>query len=305
MSEQGPRITEEQARRLWERAAQIQAEAARLEEERAREQEGTETPERLQAGQVDEGEGYSLAHVRQAGMEVGIDPEFLDLALGEDLVLELEGGSEEGAFDRALKRIMGDRRGALEIQRTFSFPPRPVWLALEDTLVSEPNNFDLLDVRAGAPAEGGIAIFEAPYAPTNDGSLRYWAVSADTKRFLVRVTPDEGRDSCRVLIRIPLRRSRRIGGGVGLGIVGGLGILGGWGGIGLAGALVGTGGMAAVPLALALAGGALGGATGAGFLSRRGWMAIYRWAMRNLERSVERVLNHIEREMERDSALKG
>jgi hypothetical protein len=305
MSDQGPRVTEEQAKRLWERAAQIQAEAAAREEVRAREAAGEGAPKQLQPGEVDEGVGYSLAHVRQAGVEVGIEPEFLDLALGEDLVLELEGGSGEGGYDRALQRVLGDKRRAFEVRREFAFPARAVWLALEDDLISDPNNFDLLDIRAGKPEEGGVAIFEAPYVPKNDGSLRYWSVAADTKRYLVRVTPNDEGIGCQVLIRVPLRRSRRISGAVGLGMVGGLGVLGGWAGLGIAGALVGTGGMATLPFALALAGGAASGAGGAGFLSRWGWRAVYRSVMRSLTKAIERILTGIEREMVRETALQG
>ena len=122
MSDSGRRITEEQAKRLWERAAQIQAEAARREEERAKDEASRGASGQLLPGEVDEGEGYSLTHVRQAAVEVGIQPEFLDLALGEEAVLELEGGSGEGGYDRAVKRLLGDGRRALEIRRRFSFP---------------------------------------------------------------------------------------------------------------------------------------------------------------------------------------
>ena len=304
MSDSDRHITEEQAKRLWERAAQIQAEAAQREEDRLKEEASGESSQELLPGQTDDGEGYSLTHVRQAGLEVGIQPEFLDLALGEDVVLELEGGSKEGSFDRAAKRLLRDHRRALELHKSFSFPARPVWLSLEDTLISDPNNFDLLEVRGEAPAEGGVAIFEAPYVPRNDGSLRYWSAAADTKRYLVRVTPDAGGDRCEVLIRVPLRRSRRVGGGVGGGVMFGLGILGGWGGLGIAGLLAGTGGMATVPLALLLAGGAIGGAAGAGSLSRFGLNAVYRSVIRGLERSIERTLTHVERELERGSSLR-
>jgi hypothetical protein len=304
MSDSDRRITEELAKRLWERAAQIQAEAAQREEDRLKEEASGESSQKLLPGETDDGEGYSLTHVRQAGLEVGIQPEFLDLALGEDVVLELEGGSKEGSFDRAAKRLLGDHRRALEFHKSFSFPARPVWLSLEDTLISDPNNFDLLEVRGEAPAEGGVAIFEAPYVPRNDGSLRYWSAAADTKRYLVRVTPNAGGDRCEVLIRVPLRRSRRIAGGLGAGMVSGLGILGGWAGLGIAGVIAGTGGMATIPLALLLGGGAVGGAAGVGGLTRFVLKHVYRAVFRGLERSVERLFTHVERELERESSLR-
>jgi hypothetical protein len=304
MSDSDRRITEEQAKRLWERAAQIQAEAAQREEDRLKEEASGESSQELLPGETDDGEGYSLTHVRQAGLEVGIQPEFLNLALGEDVVMEMEGGSKEGSYDRAVKRLLGDHRRALEFRKDFSFPARTVWLSLEDALISDPNNFDLLEVRGGAPAEGGVAIFEAPFVPRNDGSLRYHSAAADTKRYLVRVTPEAGGDRCELLIRVPLRRSRRIGGGLGVGLVGGLGILGGWAGLGIAGVIAGTGGMATIPLALLLGGGAVCGAAGVGGLTRFGLKHVYRAVFRGLERSVERLFTHVERELERESSLR-
>jgi hypothetical protein len=75
-------LSEEQARQLWERAAEIQAEAARREEAAEAENQGTEGKkgqQLLEAGE-DEEVVCSLASIRQAGMEAGIQPDFLDLA---------------------------------------------------------------------------------------------------------------------------------------------------------------------------------------------------------------------------------
>jgi hypothetical protein len=303
-----PILSEEQAKRLWERAARIQAEAeaARREEERRKAQAAAEggVPDKLLPGEVDEGGGYSLTHVRQAGEEAGIQPEFLELALAEETVLELEGGSQEGRYDRAVKRLLRDDRRALEIRRSFAFPSRTVWLSLEHALISEPNSFDLLDIRGGEPAQGGVAIFEAPYGYQSDGSLKYYSAAADTKRYLVRVMPDESGEGCEVLVRVPLRRSRRIHGGVGIGLLTGFGVLGGLGGLGIAGLVGVTGGVVALPLAALLTGGALGGAAVGGGSTRELWNVAYRYFCRKLEEAVQKVLVRVERDLEREGELR-
>lgn len=58
------------------------------------------------------------------------------------------------------------------------------------------------------------------------------------------------------------------------------------------------------PLAFLLAWGALGGAVGAGGLTRFGWNAVYRSVLRGLERSLEKTLTHVERDLERGAALR-
>jgi hypothetical protein len=294
-------ISEDQARRLWERAAELQAEAAQREEEARRSLPSSSSPH-SPVSEEEEGAGYSLTHVQQAGLEAGIHPEFLNMALAEEAVLELEGGGEDRSFDRAVERFLGDRRRALELTQDFKFPARPVWLALEQVFLSDPHDLELLEIRGGEVGDGGIAIFEAPTSMTGDGSLKFYSTAVDTKRYLVRVTPAED-GGCQVLIRIPLRRSRRISGGVGMGVAGGVGILGGLGGMALVVAL-GSGGLAALPLALVLAGGGVGGAAGAGALTRWGGNAIYQSYMRKLERTLRKILTRVERDLEREATEK-
>lgn len=290
-------LSEEEARRLWERAAELQAEAARREEESRRALPGSPASG-SSYGDENAENGYSLTHVRQAGLEAGIQAEFMNMALAEEAVLELEGGGEDGGYDRAVERFLGDRRRALEIFHDFSYPSRAVWLALEQALIHDPHDLDLLEIRGGEVGEGGIAIFEAPTSMQSDGSLKFYSTAVDTKRYMVRVTPEE--EGCRVLIRIPLRRSRRINGGVSMGFAGGLGILGGLGGMALV-ASVGTGGVAALPLALLLAGGGLGGTAGAGILTRWGMNAVYRSYLGKLENTLRKILTRIQRDLEREA----
>ena len=86
-------------------------------------------------------------------------------------------------------------------------------------------------MRGGEPDEGGIAIFESPYSYTRTGSLQYWATVAEMRRFMVQVMP-QGEGECEVVVRGPVRRSRRANGVVGMVLSGVGGALGGGLGLG-------------------------------------------------------------------------
>ena len=289
-----PFLSEEQARRLWERAAELQAEAAQKKEEEARREEGAQG--RLLRG-VEEGEvGYSLANIRQAGLEVGIQEDFLDLALAEEAILELEGGSKSNFWDRTAQRFLGESHPALEIRRRFAFPSNLVWPALEEHITSDPHTLELLEVWGEDPVKGSIAIFEAPYTYEDRGSLQFWSTVAEVRRYMVQVAP-EGEGGCSVVIRAPLRRSRRVNlavGGVLSGIGGALG-----GGAGLLGLMALSGGLAGAPLALVGGGLIVGGTVGVERLARWGSAKAYRWGIRTLEKALERVLTRIDRDLRR------
>lgn len=288
-------LSEEQARRLWERAAQLQAEAALKEE--AEEEPEADEPRRLVGGVDEEEEGYSLAHIRQAGVEVGIEPDFLELALAEEAILELEGGGESGFWDRTAQGFLNDHQGAFEVRKRFPFPGRRVWPLLEETLTSEAHDLELLEVRGPSLPEGGIAIFESPYAYERSGSLKYWSTVAEIRRYLVRVVPGE-EEECVVVIQAPLRRARRVNGAAGAAIAGLGGALGGGAGIGIAGLVVGSGGMGALAIALGLtAGGVLGGER----LTRAAYLYLYRWGLRSLEKAFKKTLTRIGRDLQRES----
>jgi len=190
MTDSRPRISEEQARRLWERAAELQAEATRRREQEKGQSAGEALPGST-SGDNDEAGGYSLLHVREAGAEAGIQPEFVDMALAEETVLELEGGGGQTRLDRIATRLLRDGRPALEVRRSFAYPARAVWLTLEDVLRGEPNEFDLLELQGGSPVEGGIAIFESPKRHRESDALPYWSTAADTLRYLVAIRDEE------------------------------------------------------------------------------------------------------------------
>jgi len=289
-------LSEDKARRLWERAAQLQAEASQREEDAEGSPTSDEPRRELLSGLEDESAGYSLTHIREAGEEIGIEPSFLDLALAEEAILELEGGGKSGFCDRTFERFLGDQERVFDVRRHFTLPSRRVWLALEDALTSETHGQELLEVRGGDPDQGGIAIFESPYALHRSGSLKYWAAVADVRRFMVRVVP-EGDEGCVVIISAPLRRARRVNGAVGMVLSGVGGALGGGAGIGIAGVVVPSGGLAAVPVVLGLlAGGVFGGER----LTRMGYLRLYRWGSRALEKAFHKILTRVERDVQRD-----
>ena len=289
-------LSEERARRLWERAAQLQAEASLREEAVEGDPDTGETKRELIAGVEDESAGYSLAHIKEAGREVGIEPDFVELALAEEAILELEGGGESNFWDRTFEAILGDRERLFEVRRAFPLPSRLVWLALEKNLTSGSDGLELLEVRGGHPDEGGIAIFETPYAFQRSGSLPYWATVAETRRFMIRVTP-EAEGECVVLVSAPLRRSRRWHGVLGIVLSGLGGVLGGGFGIGIAAVVVGTGGGAALPVMVGLAaGGVLGGER----LFRVGAPGRYRRALRSLGKAFQKILDRVEQDVQRD-----
>lgn len=289
-------LSEDKARRLWERAAQLQAEASQREEEAEGAPASEEPSRELLPGMEDESAGYSLTHIKEAGEEIGIEPDFLDLALAEEAILELEGGGKSGFWDKTFERFLNDRGRTFEIRRRFDLPSRRVWLALEDALTSQSHGLELLEVQGGEPFQGGIAIFESPYDYQKSGSLKYWAAVADVRRFLVRVVSEED-EGCVVIVSAPLRRARRANGAVGILLSGLGGAIGGGAGISIAGLVVGSGGLAVLPIALGLtAGGVFGGER----LTRMGYLRLYRWASRSLEKAFQRILTRVERDVQRE-----
>lgn len=278
---------------MWERAAQLQTEAAQRSE--AEEEKEKSKGLRLFSGQRDESSGYSLSHVKQAGVEVGIDPGFVELALAEEAILDLEGGGESTFWDRTAEKYLADRGRVFEIVRDMDLPASLVWLGLEEELTSEAQGLELLEVLGGPVPEGGIAIFESPYSYEKNGSLQYWCTVAEVRRYIVKVLPVG--DGCRVEIQAPVRRSHRVNGAVGMTVSGGIGVLGGLIGMGLAAGVAGATGLAVLPVGLALIGtGTLGGER----LGRFGYIRAYRWGFRALKKAFARALKRIERDVERE-----
>ena len=119
---------------------------------------------------------------------------------------------------------------------------------------------------------------------------------AEVRRYPIQVKPD-GESGCTVVVRAPVRRSRRVNGAVGMALSGGAGVVGGLIGMSLTGAVAGATGLAALPVALGLvATGVLGGER----LTQFGYVHTYRYAFRTLERTFLRLLEKIRRDVERE-----
>lgn len=285
----GPRLSDEEARRLWQRAAELQADASRVLEERSK--------DLARRDDGDAGGGYSVEHVRQAAVEAGISSEFVEMALEE----RTDGTA---AKPTRFQRIMlGKERPPLMARRTYDHPAADVFAAMQRVLPALALN--LVDTRGGDPLEGGWMHFElrsSGFSQTDRVTfdLYQWA---DVRELHVRLLP-LGEERCEVTIRAPLDYSRKISSRVFAVIApvsGGLvaAISGG-----VLTAVVGGLGLAPVAATLLLAGGAAGGfgagtvGTLAGLrrLSKSGW--------RKGQSALERILASFETDVRTGGAFR-
>ena len=250
-------LTEEEARQLWARAAQLQEEA-RL---RAAD------PQPESSGQDDgQPSGYALEHVREAAVEAGIERRFLD-----DAFDEVRAGIRVAGpgLDRHITRFLGPGDRALETRRIIGAPAEVVLDAIYTVFTGEQSKLILLDQTGGHPLDGGALVFKAAgYDHTTPvGSAVMWS---DIKEFIVRVRAVDP-ESTEVEIRCPLEHSRKMNFGVGA-LLNGFVTLGG-GGAAVAG-VTALGGA----LPLVVGGAAVAGVT-SWLLGKRGYRAIYRYAL--------------------------
>lgn len=148
MTDLDDRLTEEEAARLWQRAAQLQTRAL----------ERTEAADRDQRGADDDDEqaGYALVHVREAAIEAGISPEYLDAALA-DMRAERAIRAERRGGGLA-RRFLSDPPDVITVSRLVSAPPRAVLAAMERVFARDAYQLSLTD-RRGDPLDGGLLTF--------------------------------------------------------------------------------------------------------------------------------------------------
>jgi len=151
-------LTEEEARRLWQRAAQLQAEAAARAEASAGEGEGGEGADDASGSSPRGSTGYALTHVRAAAIEAGIEPEFVDAALAEATGERLVAGDAAGKH-RISRWILGNPDPMVTVRRRIRAAPRRVLDAMEAILPHDPFRLTLVD-RRGDPLAGGMLTFE-------------------------------------------------------------------------------------------------------------------------------------------------
>lgn len=290
-----PRLSDQEAERIWRRAAELQAAAARLAELRAREVGGG-----AGTGPDEDGgpsDGYSLAEVRDAAVEAGIPP-----ALIEQALLEVE--ADRAARHRghevpaAAGRLLGETPESVEVSRVLPADRQAVLAALAELVPNAPYHLRLVEVVGPAPTDGGLLVFELRGAQDlialGAGSFSSFSLAmqtADLRRFVFRLVPAGDGSATEVSVRSPLDYSKRLNTWVGGGIVVGGGALSGLAG-GAAGAAL-LGGLATAGPALAVGAGLAAAAGGAGLLVR-GYRRLYRWALRKGERGLEELLRDLE-----------
>lgn len=269
------RVTEEEARRLWERAAQLQEQARRQLE-----------------GQVDgppadtsvPGE-FDLEHVRQAAVEAGIDASFVDSAWTES---QVGVRPARPALDRRITAFLGRDDGSLEVSRIIEAPPADVLEAVLEVATSDRCRLQPLDWVGGHPLEGGALVFKP--SPTNYttgmgttgiGKAAMWA---DIKEFVFRFR-DLGDGRTEVRVRSSLEHSRKLGFWVGLPVVG---IASAGAGLAVAGlvSLLGV----AVPV---LAGAGAAGVAAGWWGSIKGYRAAYGYGLSVGRTGIDELLQQI------------
>jgi hypothetical protein len=275
-------LSEAEATRLWERAAEA-AKAAEIAKATAAAARGTLPAVR---DGIDAPGGYALSHVREAALEAGIAPEFVEAALA-DLRTEraLPATTSGGAFAR---RFLDDPPDTLTARRVIAAAPREVLAAMEALFVSEPYHLVLVDQR-GDPLAGGVMLFDihSTVSPFNPG-FGYQMRDSGVRQLAIMLRPlDAEVPSCEVTIHGRLT-SHRVSAGLGVllsSIVGAVGF-GVGAGVGLA--VISLGVATAVGPVLAVGGFALAGAGGV-----KGFRALHRRSMRLGRQALEGLLGAI------------
>jgi len=268
-------LTEEEARRLWERAAELQAEAA-----------PQEHPSELDSGAPGDGSspGYAVDVVRQAALDAGIDQEFVDKAL-----VEVHTEAEGGVLDRWADRFLKDSPKWLTVRRTLDITPEAAYASLQRVLPNAPYDFSLIGTRGVSPLEGGRLIFEVPnqVGIANQGNATVFDIRHHGGILEIEVSLRAVGDGeqTEVEIAAQLARSRRLTFLVSHGL-GGVGTVAG---AAITGAIsVGLYAPVAVVLVLAAMGGA-GGFLGATRGSRR----LHGWGAGRAKKAFDRLIGAI------------
>lgn len=280
-------VTEQEARRLWQRAAQLQAEAAARAEALASgsdEHEGSPGATRAADPASD---GYALTHVRNAALEAGIGPEFVDAAIADLRSERLVPAA--GAEEHPLAwRILGKPDPTITIRRRVHAAPRGLLDAMEAILPHDPFNLTLLD-RRGDPLKGGVLTFEIQSqgiaAIGRGGFAADLQMASDLTRIHIALVPAPDGASAELVVRGPVSAGWRVGAGLAAVLVAVGGGLCGSAAVGLSTLLGPVAILAVVASVLAcVAGGSAGLA-----LSR----AVYRYGQRKDEHALDTLASAV------------
>lgn len=268
MSERESRLTDEQARALWERAAQLQAAAENR-------------PRALPAESSD----LSLEQVALAAEGAGIGADYVRVAMAER---QLPDGAaiDPGLWTARWLRAILREPDALDLSRTIDAAPAPTLAALK-TVIMRPA-FELVQeaVVGEDPLVDAVLVYRL--ARTKGSSFHESLDWTDVRVLLFTLrAADEG---TRLNVRVPFFRR-----GLNLTFTGGLAGLVGAGGMSAGSAaaslplLAGLGAAAMLPVAGAVA----GGVVGVGL-----FRAFYRSAARDGAQHLTRLLHAVAEEAE-------
>ncbi len=288
-------LSEAEARALWERAARLQAEAV---------------TRRVPADDDGDGEelvgesGLALDTVRQAALEAGIDPSFVDEAL-----VELDESGPSRRVDRWADAFLGEDTPVARVSRVVDASVDETYLALQRVLPRAPYSLVLKRVEGPDPRRGGVLVFEVPYSAAAASGLGVSGPSIDIRHYAdfrelrvrMRAVETDG-DAERTELEVTASRThaRRVNYWVGQSLAG----LAGIGGAVASGLI--TAGLMAVggPVeALAMLG--VGGAVGVASLvgAGRAWRPAYRWGQKKGEKALDGMLDAIDLDMRTDGAF--
>lgn len=279
------RLTEEQARKLWERAARLQAEAA------------ASSPTLRSLSSADETstadeETMDMAAVRRAATEAGIDAAFLDAAL-----LDLDDAGA-GRLDQWADAYLPDDGPVAKASREIPGTAPEVYASLQRVLPNQPFGFNVSRVQGDGPLHGGTLVFDIPAWGWANGSIQAFGPMADLRGWAdfrelrLRITEgDEDAARTRVEFTAPRAPARRINYLFGQGIGAVAGAIAGVIGMGVA-----FGISSAVGPPEALIGLMAGSATGLGswYGVTRWWKRVYRYGQHKGELALEKVLDAVE-----------
>lgn len=279
MSRHLPRIDDDEAKRLWQRAAELQEDAERAATSHA-------------VATTADGTALSLAHVAQAAEEVGIRPDFVLVAMAERQLPDAHEIRREAWTARWVRGAISPV-DAIEATRLVRSDADATLVALR-AVAAQPAFGLLLENTVGVADD--LADRVLVYRLQVGGSQFATALNfADVRVLLVTLRP--AAEGTHVRVRAPLFRR-----GVNLGVAGlvaGLGGVGGsWSGWAAATLAAGALGVAAGPALLIPAGlGALaGGALGLG-----GFRTLYGGAVRQGQGALGTFLGSVALEAEAGS----
>lgn len=291
------KLTEAQARALWERAARLHAEASVR-------QLGPGEPTADAADRVDDGEAvdYTVDVVVRSAVEAGIPAEFVERALAEIG----QAGLDRGKVDLWAESYVGDDSPVLSVRRTIRARPGEVYAAMQRVLPKPPFGLTLAATDGRPPLEGGTLRFDVPYAMSGIGGhpphqamkdIRHWA---DIKEIRMRIVPGTTDSETEIEIWAPLGNTRRVNFWTGTSAGGILGTL-----FAIIGGATATAVIDPVTAAhvATVFGVAATSAVGTFSTSRFWWRPMYRFALGRGRRGMERLLDALVVDLQTEGAF--